>query len=215
MSKPSSAVATTRRHLCAACLGSLAATIVVLAAPATGLAGPRTDNTFAGSCAGLEGWASWPEHSLGVLPADMLLVANPRGGQCSGTVNGREVESVPAAATARLRGPQSCGVASTSGRFTFKLAGRRFEGKMTYRRIGSRVNALWQADGGGEAAVVARAQIGLVAEGHPLAGAPVVGPAITSHVSADEALRRCAGEGISRMPILVEQIRTVSALRSR
>jgi hypothetical protein len=196
-------------------VGALAATIVVLAAPATAAADRGTGNSFAGSCAGLEGWASWPEHPLGVLPVDMLLLVSPRGGQCSGTVNGRDVESVPAAATARLRGPQSCGAAATSGRFTFRIAGRRFAGKMTYRRIGSRVTALWEGDGGGVAAVAARAQVGLVAEDHPLADTPVVGPAITGHVSTEEALRRCAQEGISRMPVLVEQIRTVSALRSR
>ena len=196
-------------------VGALAAAIVVLAGPATAMADRRTANSFEGSCSGLEGWASWPEHPLGVLPVDMLLLANPSGGQCSGTVNGREIESVPAAATARLRGPQSCGAAATSGRFTFRVAGRRFAGKMTYRRIGSRVNALWEGDGGGAAAVVARAQVGLVAGDHPVAGTPVVGPAVTGEVSAEETLRRCAAEGISRMPILVEQIRTVSALRSR
>jgi hypothetical protein len=196
-------------------LAALAATIIVVAAPATAVAERGTTNTFAGSCTGLEGWASWPEHPLGVLPVDMLLLANPRGGQCSGTVNGREVESVPAAATARLRGPQSCGAAATSGRFTFRVAGRRFAGKMTYRRIGSRVTALWEGDGGGAATVLARAQIGLVADDHPAAGTPVIGPAISGPVSADEAMRRCAEEGISRMPILVEQIRTAPALRSR
>jgi hypothetical protein len=196
-------------------VGALAATIFALAAPATAVADRGTGNSFAGSCSGLEGWASWPEHPLGVLPVDMLLLANPRGGQCSGTLNGRDVESVPAAATARLRGPQSCGGGATSGRFRFRVAGRRFAGKMTYRRIGSRVTALWEGDGGGVATVLARAQVGLVAEDHPLAGTPVVGPAITGEVSSEETLRRCAEEGISRMPILVEQIRTVSALRSR
>ena len=199
----------------ASCLGVLAVTIVVLAAPAEGIAGQGTTNTFAGSCSGLEGLASFPEHPLGVLPVDMLLLVNPRGGECSGTVNGRAVESVPAAATAKLRGPQSCGGGATSGRFTFKVAGRKFAGEMTYRRIGSRVNALWQGDGGGEAVVVAHARVGLVAKDHPLAGTPVVGPAIADEVSTDETLRRCSEEGIPRMPILVDQIRTVSALRSR
>jgi hypothetical protein len=196
-------------------VGALAITLVALAGPATAVADRGTGNSFAGSCSGLEGWASWPEHPLGVVPVDMLLLANPRGGQCSGTLNGRHIESVPAAATARLRGPQSCGAAATSGRFTFRVAGRRFAGKMTYRRISSRVTALWEGDGGGVAAVAARAQVGLVAEDHPLADTPVVGPTITGQVSAEEALRRCAEEGISRMPILVEQIRTMPALRSR
>lgn len=193
----------------------LAAAIVVLAAPTMAVAKRGTTNTFAGSCTGLEGHASFPEQPLGVLPVDMLLLVDPRGGQCSGTVNGRAIESVPAAATATLRGPQSCGGGVTSGRFTFKIAGRKFAGEMTYRRIGSRVSALWEGDGGGAAAVVARAQTGLVAKDSPLAATPVVGPAIAGEVSTEEALRRCAGEGIPRMPILVEQIRTVSELRSR
>ncbi len=213
MRNPSRARASARRHLRNGCLGALAATIVVLAAPAIAVAEPRSANSFAGTCTGLEGTASWPEHPLSTLPVDMLLLADPSGGQCSGTLNGRDIESVPAAVTATLRGPQSCGGGITSGRFTFKLAGCRFAGKMTYRRIGSRVTALWEGDGGGVAAVAARAQIGLVDENHPLAGTPVVGPAITGHVSAEEALRRCSEEGISRMAILVEQIRTVSALK--
>jgi hypothetical protein len=215
MSKPSGAGPPARRHLRTGCLGALAATIVVLAAPAMAVAGRGAANSFEGSCSGLEGWASWPEQPLRVLPVDMLLLARPRGGQCSGTVNGRKVESVPAAASARLRGPQSCGGAATSGRFWFKIAGRTFTGKMTYRRIGSRVTALWEGDGGGVAVVAVRAQVGLVTKDHPLADTPVAGPLITGQVSTDEALRRCAGEGISRMPILVEQIRTVSALRGR
>lgn len=193
----------------------LAAAIVVLAAPAMAVAERGTANTFAGSCTGLEGHASWPEQPLGVLPVDMLLLADPRGGQCNGTVNGRAIESVPAAATVTLRGPQSCGGGVTSGRFTFKIAGRKFAGEMTYRRIGSRVNALWEGDGGGAAALVGRAQIGLVAKDSPLAATPVVGPGIAGEVRTEEALRRCAAEGITRMPILVEQIRTVSELRSR
>jgi hypothetical protein len=199
----------------AACLGALAATIVVFAAPAMALAARGTSNSFVGSCTGLEGWASWPEHPLGVLPVDMLLLARPRGGECSGTVNGREIHSVPAAATARLRGPQSCSVGATSGRFSFRVAGRRFTGKMTYRRISSRVTALWEGDGGGAAAVLARARIGLVSQEHPLAATPVIGPAISDQVGAEEAVRRCANEGIPRMRILVEQIRTIGALRSR
>jgi hypothetical protein len=215
MSKASGAGASARGQIRTACVAALVATIVVLALPAMAVAGRGTSNSFAGSCTGLEGWASWPEHPLGVLPVDMLMLARPRGGECSGTVNGREIESVPAAGTARLRGPQSCGGAATVGRFTFRVAGRRFTGKMTYRRIGSRVTALWEGDGGGAAAVVVRARIGLVAKDHPAAGTPVIGPVISDQVAADEAWRRCAGEGISRMPILVEQIRTVSALRSR
>jgi hypothetical protein len=214
MSKPSGA-GTPARRFRTACLGALAATIVVFAAPAMAVAARGTGNSFAGSCAGLEGVASWPEHPLGVLPVDMLLLVRPRGGECSGTVNGREIDSVPAAATARLRGPQSCSAGATSGRFTFRVAGRRFTGKMTYRRISSRVTALWEGDGGGAAVVLVRAQVGLVTKDHPLANTPVAGPLITGKVTTEETLRRCAGEGISSIPVLVERIRTVSTLRSR
>ena len=193
----------------------LAATILVLAAPATAVAKRGTSNSFAGTCSGLEGHASWPEHPLTVLPVDMLMLVDPSGGQCTGTVNGRDVDGVPVAATARLRGPQSCGAGVLSGRFTFKIAGRKFAGRMTYRRIASRVTALWEGDGGGHAAIVVRAQTGIVAKDDPLAGTPVVGSAIAGEVSTEETVRRCAGEGIRRMPILVEQIRTLSELRSR
>ena len=195
--------------------GVLVAAMAVFAQPATAAAERVSTNSFEGSCSGLEGVASFPEHPLAVLPVDMLLLVNPSGGQCTGTVNGRHVDGVPAAATARLRGPQSCGGGVTSGRFTFKIAGRKFAGDMTYRRIGSRVTALWEGDGGGQAVVVARALVGLVRSDHPLAGAPVVGPAIAGEVTTDEVVRRCAEEGIPRMPILVEQIATLSPLRSR
>jgi hypothetical protein len=213
MSKASGAAVSARGQIRTACVAAVAATIVVLVLPAMAVAGRGTTNSFAGSCTGLEGWASFPEHPLGVLPVDMLMLARPRGGECSGTVNGREIESVPAAATARLRGPQSCGGGATAGRFTFRVAGRRFTGKMTYRRIGSRVTALWEGDGGGAAAVVVRARVGLVAKEHPAAGTPVIGPVISDQVSVDEAWRRCAGEGIPRMPVLVERIRTLPELK--
>jgi hypothetical protein len=83
---------------------------------------------------------------------------------------------------------------------------------MTYRRVGSRVTALWEGDGGGSALVVVRAQIGLVAEDDPLATTPIVGPLIAEPVTTGEALRRCADEGITRMPILVERIVTAPSL---
>ena len=133
---------------------------------------------------------------LTVVPVDMLLRAHLSGGACSGTLNGREVESLPATARAALRGPQSCAVAATSGRFTFELAGRRITGRMTYRRVSSRVTALWEGDGGGSALVVVRARVGPVGE----------------PVGLDEALRRCAGEGIDRMPIFLDRVATTPAL---
>jgi hypothetical protein len=146
------------------------------------------------------------------VPVDILLEARISGGECSGTLNGREVASVPATARASLRGPQSCGVGATSGRFTFRIAGRTFAGRMTYRRVGSRVTALWEGDGGGSALVLVRAQVGLVAEDDPLATTPIVSPLIAGPVTIEEALRRCAGEGISRMPILAERIITAPSL---
>lgn len=187
---------------------AIAGAVVALGAPAPAFAA----DTFSGSCTGLEGTASWPEHPLGIVPVDMLLRASLSGGECSGTLNGREVQSVPAAATARIRGPQSCGSGTTSGRFGFKVEGRKITGKMTYQRVGSRVTALWQGDGGGSAIVVGRAQIGLVDEESPAAGTPIVGPLITGRVSTEDALRRCAAEGISRMPVLVERVTTTAPL---
>jgi hypothetical protein len=83
---------------------------------------------------------------------------------------------------------------------------------MTYRRIGSRVTARWEGDGGGSALVVVRANTGLVSEDDALADAPVVGPLIAAPVTTEEALRRCADEGIPRMPIVVEQIVTAPSL---
>ena len=147
-----------------------------------------------------------------LTPVDMLMRARLSGGECSGTLSGREVQSLPASARASLRGPQSCGGGVTSGRFSFELAGRRITGDMTYRRIGSRVTAVWQGDAGGAALVIVRAQTGLVARDHPLAGAPVVGSVISGPVTIEEALRRCAAEGLERMPILVERVVTLSSV---
>jgi hypothetical protein len=191
-------------------LGALAAAVVVCAAPATAAA--RAPDTFSGTCTGLEGYASWPEQPLTAVPVDMLLEARLGGGECSGTLNGREVQSLPAKATASLRGPQSCAAGVTEGRFTFALGGASFAGKMTYRRVGSRVTALWESDGGGSALVVVRAQVGLVSEDDPVASTPVVGPAISGSVSTEETLRRCADEGLTRMPIFAERIVTTPSL---
>jgi hypothetical protein len=171
---------------------AVAATLAVGATPAAA----RPPDTFSGTCAGLEGYASWPEQNLTVVPVDMLLRAHLSGGACSGTLNGREVESVPATARATLRGPQSCTVAATSGRFTFELAGRRITGRMTYRRTSSRVTALWEGDGGGSALVLVHARVGPVGE----------------PVGLDEALQRCAGEGIDRMPIFLDRMATTPTL---
>ena len=189
-------------------LMAVVAMALAFGAPATA----RASDTFSGSCSGLEGWASWPEQPMTVVPVDMLLRARLGGGQCSGTLNGRDVGPVPAAARAALRGFQSCGAAATSGRFTFRLAGRSFTGTMTYRRAGSRVTALWRGDGGGAALVVVRAQVGAVGQDDPLAAAPVVGPLVAAPVGTEETVRRCAGEGISRMPILAERIVTAPSL---
>jgi hypothetical protein len=200
MSKPS----VLRARALRASLMAVAASVIALGASAPATA--RSADTFSGTCSGLEGWASWPEQPMTVLPVDMLLRARLSGGECSGTLNGRDVQSRPAAARARLRGVQSCGGGATTGRFKFELAGRTFTGKMTYRRVGPRVTALWEGDGGGGALVVVHAQIGLVGEDDPLAATPVAGPLIADRVSSEEALRRCADEGLSRMPVAVDQI---------
>src|SRR5688572_19294230 len=104
----SSVAPAAHNHIRRVRLGVLAAAMVVLAAPVPASAAPRTANTFDGSCSGQAGWASFPEQPLTTMPVDMLLLADLSGGQCSGTLNGRDVEGLPARATAALRGPQSC-----------------------------------------------------------------------------------------------------------
>ncbi len=188
----------------------LIAAVAALAMPGAALAS-RAD-TFSGSCSGLEGWATWPEQPMRIVPVDMLLRARLSGGECTGTLNGRDVAAVPATARADLRGPQSCGGGILSGRFTFRLAGRTIAGEMIYRRVGSRIAALWQGDGDGSAVVLVHAQVGAVSEDHPLAGIPVVGPRIAGPVTTDETLRRCAAEGLSRMPIFADRITTAPSL---
>lgn len=185
---------------------AVAACAAALPAPAVAA------DTFSGRCGGQEGWASWPEQPMTVVPVDMLLVARLGGGACSGTLNGREIESAPATARAILRGVQSCGAATTSGRFAFRVAGRRFTGRMTYFRTGSRITARWEGDAGGAALVLVRAQVGLVRRDDPLAQTPVAGPLVSAPVSTEETLRRCAAEGLSRMPILADQIVTLGSL---
>jgi hypothetical protein len=179
-----------RRDLIRTTLAATAAALAV-GAPAAGAA-----DTFSGSCAGLEGYASWPEQPLTAVPVDMLMRARLSGGECSGTLNGEQVTAVPAAARAELRGPQSCGVGATSGRFAFRIAGRSIAGRMTYRRVGSRVTALWEGDAGGAAVVVVHAQVGVLGD----------------ETDLGETLRRCAAEGISRIPIAVDRIVTVPSL---
>ena len=194
------------------CVIALTAAVIVCGAPATASVAARAPDTFSGTCTGLEGQASWPEQPMTAVPVDMLLEARLSGGECSGTLNGREVQSLPARASASLRGPQSCAAGVTSGRFRFAVGGASFAGKMTYRRVGSRVTALWEGDGGGSAVVIVRAQIGLVSEDDPVASTPVVGPAIAGPVSTEETLRRCGDEGLTRMPLFAERIVTAPSL---
>jgi hypothetical protein len=185
----------------------MAAAVIAVGAPAPALAA----DTFSGTCEGLEGWAVW-EHPLSFAPVDMRLRGDLSGGQCSGTVNGRDVDSRPAAALLELRGTHSCGGAIAAGRFTFKLAGRTFTGKMTYRRVTSRVVALWEGDGGGSAVLVIHARIGFVSQDDPLASTPLVGPIVSDRMSAQEAIRRCVNEGIKRQRVLIDQIVTNGSL---
>jgi hypothetical protein len=196
----------------------VAAVGVALAAPAAAHAARQPVNTFAGSCQAIEGMAFWPEQPLRLAPTDTALVGDfPRSGSCSGTLNGREVDSRPASVSLQLRGTQSCAAGATSGRFTLEIAGRTLTGKATYRRVSTRVNELLQGDAGGAAVLLARAQVGLVSDddlNDPLADTPVGGGIIAGPVSADEALRACAQEGIRQMPIRIEQIISTPSISS-
>jgi hypothetical protein len=191
-----------------------AASCVALATPGVAHAGGQPANTFAGTCQAIEGLAWWPEEPLRIAPVDMALLGDFRGGSCSGTLNGRQIDSRPASMSLQLRGPQSCGAGVTSGRFTLKLAGRTLRGRVSYRRVASRVTELLEGDAGGSAVLLARAWVGFVSDDDPTADTPVVGQLIAGPVTSDEALRACAQEGIRRMPVLIEQITTTPSISS-
>ena len=189
-----------------------ASTLLVAALVGATPAAASAADTFSGRCSGLEGWATFPEEPMRLAPVDMLLRARLTGGECSGTLNGRAVDGMPATARADLRGPQSCAFGITSGRFAFRLGGRTITGDMTYRRFGSRITALWQGDGGGAALVLVHAQVGVVSQDDPLAATPIIGPLISAPVTTADVLSRCAADGVSRMPIALDRIATVTAL---
>jgi hypothetical protein len=98
------------------------------------------------------------------------------------------------------------------GRFEFKVAGRTITGAMRYRRVGHRATVLWQGDGGGQAVLEVQALIGVVGQDDPLAATPVVGPLISRPVTVEEAVRACAGEGISQLPVVAPAMYTVPSL---
>lgn len=191
-----------------------AAVCVAFPASAAAHAARQPVSTFSGSCQAIEGLASWPEEPLRVAPADTALLGEFSGGSCSGTLNGRGVDSRPASMSLQLRGPQSCGAGVTSGRFTLKIAGRTLRGTVSYRRVSTRVTELLEGDAGGSAVLFARARVGFVSDDDRLADTPVVGRLIAGPVTAEEALRACAQEGIRRMPILIEQITTTPSISS-
>jgi hypothetical protein len=134
------------------------------------------------------------------------------GGECSGTLNGRDIQSAPASARASVSGLESCGPAVEEGHFAFKIAGHTISGAMTYRRVGPRNSILLQGDDGGQAVLLARGEIGVVGQDDPLAATPVVGPQISGPVTDEEAFNECSGEGISQLPVAVDVLNTVQPL---
>jgi hypothetical protein len=189
-------------------LAACAALVVVGASPAPA-AHNRTD-TFSGSC-DLAGKVWWPDQPLTVAPVDIVMDAR-QSGECSGTLNGRDIQSAPAVAVASVRGLQWCGSGDEKGRFRFKVAGRTITGAMTYQRVGPRAAVLWQGDGGGQAVIEVHALIGVVGQDDPLAATPVVGPLISGPVTDEEAVKDCGGQGISELPVATEAFHTVPSL---
>jgi hypothetical protein len=190
-------------------LAASAALVVAWASPA---AAAQKPDTFSGSCTGAEGQAWWPDHPLTVVPIDMRMFARMSGGECSGTLNGRKVQSVPAVISASLHGIQSCEVGEQSGRFWFKLAGHTISGAMTYRRVGPRITVLWQGDDGGASVAEVHARIGVVRQDDPLAATPVVGPLISGPITNQDVVSACAGDGLPRAPIAVDALATTPSL---
>jgi hypothetical protein len=195
-------------------LAACAALVVVGASPAPAAqhrtAKHRT-NTFSGSCNPFSGEVWFPDHPLTVDLVESAMDAQ-QSGECSGTLNGRDIQSAPAVARASLSGPESCGAGVMEGRFHFKLAGRTISGAMHYRRVGGNATVLWQGDGGGQAVIEVHAHAGVVRDDDPLAATPVVGPLISGPVTEGDLLQACGGEGISSVPVTSDVFHTVQAL---
>jgi hypothetical protein len=208
-----SAFSRVRVHVPRRCaLSALAASVALVVVGASAAQAAQPTDTFSGSCSGQEGLAWWPQQPLTWVPVVMPVLIRFSGGECSGTVNGRDVQAVPARIRISLYGEQSCAAGTTSGRFELELAGRTISGAMTYGRVGPRVQVLWQGDGGGSATLVGHAQLGLVRQDDPAAATPVVGPLISGPMTHEEAVLRCSGEGLSQMPVAIDDITTVPSL---
>jgi hypothetical protein len=146
------------------------------------------------------------------VPADLLVLAEWSGGECSGTLNGRDIQSVPARIRMSLRGEQSCAGSAISGSFEFKLAGRKISGTTTYNRVGPRATFTWKGDGGGQAAAYGHALIGMVREDDPVAQTPVVGESLSGPVTHAEVVRACAEEGLSEIGVTFDAINTAPSI---
>jgi hypothetical protein len=190
-------------------VAAFAALVVVGASPA--LAAKRKGDTFSGSCRDQQGTAVW-EHPVTWVPQTMFAYAELSGGECSGTLDGRHIRSVPAEIHATLYGPQSCAGGAISGPFEIKLGGHTITGTMTYRRAIDRVTALWQGDGGGQALVRVHGLVGVVGTDSPVAAVPVVGPLVSGPLTYNEAGQQCTGGGMPSAPMAVDSITTVPSL---
>ena len=193
-------------------LAACAALVVVGASPAPA-AQHRTHrtNTFSGSCTDFHGEVWFPDHPLTAAPFDGVMNAR-LAGECSGTLNGRNIQSASAVALASVHGVESCGPAVEAGRFQFKIAGRTISGSVIYRRVAVRATVIWQGDGGGQAVIEVHGDVGAVGQDDPLAATPVVGPLISGQVTAEEATRACAGDGISQFPVAADVFNMVPSL---
>ena len=189
-------------------LAACAALVVVGASPAQ--AAKKRTNTFSGSCPVMEGLLSF-DPPITFVPSDGVMDARLTG-ECSGTLNGRNIQSAPAVALASVHGVESCGPAVEAGRFQFKIAGRTISGSVIYRRVAVRATVIWQGDGGGQAVIEVHGDVGAVGQDDPLAATPVVGPLISGQVTAEEATRACAGDGISQFPVAADVFNMVPSL---
>jgi hypothetical protein len=184
-------------------LAALAALVVVGPSPAAA----GTD-TFSGTCRDLEGYTYFPDQPLTNNQVDSVMTASLSGGECSGTLNGKNVQSTRNGITVKIFGSDSCGLAIMSGRFNFTVAGHTISGVMTYRRVLNRTTVLWQGDNGGQAVVDLHPLLAVV-QGTPLDDAPVVGPFVSGPTTGVEAVEACAGAGITKQAIHEDLLATL------
>ena len=187
-------------------LAAFAALVVVGPSPAAA----GTD-TFSGTCRDLEGYTTFPDHPLTNEQIDGVMNGSLSGGECSGTLNGRDVQNVPGGIKVTVYGSDSCELAIMQGRFNFTVAGHTISGAMTYRRVLNRTTVLWQGDGGGQAVVDLHPLLAVV-QGTPLNDAPVVGPFVSGPTTGVEAVEACAGAGITKQYIHLDLLATLPTL---